>query len=284
MTIPLVHTVRFLREEETRGHHPVRYACSDGGIYYCKYRMDTGDETELDFLWYELVGHVLLRQLGLPTPDVAFVQVDEGSFIPHLAPNNAAHMRPGVIAFGSKHMPGDPVNAFWRYPTKPSFKRLVDAEQLIDIALFDLWVANTDRGKPLWDEPGFNFNLLRAPVGVRHRLVTIDHAFILGGELFLRTFNPADHPPRVDGKLFRTPMFLDVMGHLGAPVRNQNMERCLTSLRRTKPDELRRTLEAARAHWPYPPAFADRVIDFLWDPARLNLLDHTVRSFFNQLP
>lgn len=262
----------------------MRFACDDGHVYYCKYRMDTGDATELDFLWYELVGHVLLRLMGLPTPDAAFVVISEGSFTPQLAPNNAAHMRPGVVAFGSKHMPGDPVNAFWRYPTKPSFRRLVDAEALIGIALFDLWVANTDRGKPLWDEPGFNFNLLRAPVGARHRLVAMDHAFILGGELFLGSFNPAEHPPRVDGKLFRTPLFLDVMGHLGATMRNRTLNQYLTSLPKTKPDALRQPLEAARAHWPYPPAFVDRVIDFLWDPARLRLLDQEAHSYFNQLP
>jgi len=106
----------------------------------------------------------------------------------------------------------------------------------------------------------------------------------LGGELFLRSFNSTDHPPRVDGKLFRTPLFLDVMGHLGATVRNRTLHQYLTSLPKTKPDALRQPLEAARAHWPYPPAFADRVIDFLWDPSRLRLLDQEAHSYFNQLP
>jgi len=103
-----------------------------------------------------------------------------------------------------------------RYRTPSDFNKLKNPEDLIRIALFDLWVANMDRGKDLefFGKPEqHNFNLLTTPVKGGHRLVPIDHASILGNSLFLRDFRPDNLRNSVDGKLFGTRLFQSVWHH-----------------------------------------------------------------------
>lgn len=279
--IPLARTRECIEELRTDGHAPVKFLCDDGRLYYCKYRKKLTPEEELDCLYYELVGNELLKQLELPQPEVAFVEVVQGSFNRRDLEQNRTHLRPGVVAFGSQHLPGNLVNDFTRYPRSQALK-LVRPEDLIRIALFDLWVENVDRGRPV--EGGHNFNLLSVPSEGGHLLVPIDHAFILGGQQGLRTFQPAHPRPSVENKLFRTALFHDVMAHLGTDRRAAAVNRFFqTLLPGTSPHALRSTLDAARPYWPYPPNFDARLTAFLWDPERLALIEQVARSYFHQL-
>jgi hypothetical protein len=281
LSIPLLETRQAIKEMGSTGHHPVQFLCNDDHIWFCKYVLDVEDPHQTDLLYYELIGTALLRQLGIDTPDVALVRITEGSFTPEQLPNNAKHMQPGVVAFGSKRMLGDVVDDLLYYRTANEFSKLKNPEDLLRIALFDLWVANRDRGKELWDRPGqHNFNLLQTPMPGGHRLVPIDHASILGDTLELRAFHPSNLRLSVDGTLFQTRLCSSVMHHLGAEMRNRVLDDFLTSVSRTSPDDLFATLHAARPHWEYPPGFDTRLSDFLWDPSRLARLEAEARNFF----
>lgn len=281
MHIPLLESRQAIREMGSTGHHPVQFLCSDDHIWFCKYVLDTEDPHQTDLLYYELIGTTLLRQLGIPTPDVAFVRITKGSFTPEQVPNNAKHLQPGVVAFGSKRMLGDVVDDLQSYRTAKEFSKLKNPKDLIRIALFDLWVANMDRGKELWDRPGqHNFNLLQVPAPGGHRLVPIDHASILGDTLEIRAFAPNNLRVSVDGKLFQTKLFRSVMLNLGAEQCGEILDSFLSSMRDTDPDVLLRVLAPARPHWPYPPGFDTRLKAFLWDADRLGRIEAEARNFF----
>ncbi|MBK7617712.1 MAG: hypothetical protein IPJ10_00015 [Flavobacteriales bacterium] len=53
----------------------------------------------------------------------------------------------------------------------------------------------------------------------------------------------------------------------------------LTSVPSTSPDDLFATLDAARPHWPYPPDFAARLSDFLWNADRLARVEAEARTY-----
>lgn len=279
--IRYVRTVECIEELPTDGHAPMKFKCDDGSLYYCKYRKKLRPVEELDCLWYELVGHILLRQLDLPTPDVALVEVAPDSFDRSQLVQNASHLKPGVVTFGSRHVPGSLVNELFGFPSQV-LERLTNPEQLIGIALFDLWVENADRGRPV--DGGHNYNLLWAPHEGGYRVVAFDHAFILGGLAGLRTFHPGHPRPTVENKLFRTKPFHEVMAHLGAARRTTAVNQFFgTSLPRTSADALFDALDQCRPPWPQPPNFRARLTDFLWNPERLALLESVARSYFHQL-
>lgn len=278
MDIPLIRTVQCLGEMPTNGHAPVRFLCDDGHEYFCKYRKRLTSPEEIDFLGYELAGTLLLKQLGIPTPEVAFVEVVRGSFERRQVPQNGTHMAPGVVMFGSRRMKGDVVPNTHRFQRKKDFKLLLDPLDLLRIALFDLWAENTDRGKPL--DQGHNFNLLMVPEKRKLRLVPIDHGFLFGGEGGLSMLNPRTLHPRVDNKLFLTPLFADVMGNLAQEEKVQAMNSFLTSLSQLDLNELRTTLQAASAHWPMWPALPVRLTTFLTDRDRCARVEHLARSYF----
>jgi len=282
-TLNIIHTQECIAEMGTDGHAPVKFLCSDGHVYYCKYRLNEAEKRELDFLYYELAGHVLLRQLGIPSPEVAFVRITRDSFQEWQMPRNARHMKPGVVAFGSQQVLGDIVDDFVRFPKAKDLDRIIQPEDLLRIAFFDLWTGNTDRGKAL--RFGHNYNVLLASEGNRQRFLPVDHAFLFGGQAGLRAFTPGHYRPTVDNSLFRTPVLLDVVRHLGADKRNEVLNAFfLTSLPRTRPNELVSTLRSASSCWPWPPGFPERMTDFLWDPDRLRLVETEARSFIHQLP
>ena len=286
MKIPLLETRQALQEMGSTGHHPVKFVCSDGNIWFCKYVLSAYGDHQTDLLYYELIGAALLRQLGIPTPEVAFVRIMPDSFTEDQIPNNARDMVPGVVAFGSKlvHL-ADVVDDLVVYRTATDFKKLKNPEDLIRIALFDLWVANMDRGKDLelLGKPGMhNFNLLTSPVKGGHQLVAIDHASILGDSLFLRDFRPGNIRTSTDDKLFTTRLFSSVCHHLGRDRCNAVLDEFfLTSMPGTRFDDLVSTLAQAQPYWEYPPDFDARLNDFLCNPDRLALVEQEARAFFN---
>ncbi|MDQ3099907.1 MAG: hypothetical protein M3R08_00850 [Bacteroidota bacterium] len=285
MKVPLIETRQAHQEESTTGHHPVQFKCNDDNLWFCKYVLDVDDPHQTDLLYYELIGTTLLKQIGIKTPDAALVRITKGSFTSEQIPNNAKHMLPGVVAFGSKRMPGDIVDDFLQYRTSRDFRQLKNPEDLIRIALFDLWVANMDRGKELSfaGRPNqHNFNMLTSPEKGGHRLIPIDHASILGNSLFLREFSPDNIRIDVDGKLLGTDLFKGVCDKLGTTKRNKVIDEFfLTSIPSTSPDDLFATLDVARPYWPYPPDFAARLTNFLWNEDRLSRVEAVARSFFN---
>jgi hypothetical protein len=86
MVFRRIKSRHFIEELETDGHHPLKIQADDGNIYFCKYLTQLQRE-EIDCLFYELVCHSLLLWLGIPSPELAFMEVDPT----HLDPSKISY-------------------------------------------------------------------------------------------------------------------------------------------------------------------------------------------------
>ncbi|MGB3588324.1 MAG: HipA family kinase, partial [Tunicatimonas sp.] len=267
MSIPSVHTQYFVEELETDGHAPMKFYCDDGQLYYCKYRLNLKKEIELDFLIYEVVAHELLQWLNIPTPTIAFVAVTEGSFDRNQLRRNKSHCEAGIICFGSQEVLSRILSPIESISSKHDFNQLDNPLDLLRIALFDQWVGNADRGKPI--DEGYNFNLLIADQDKKLQYVAFDHAFIFGGENQLRIFNPQSIRFQ-KGSLLACEYFWSVLRYIPT-------ENCLNAIEQffvlLQSNEwhtiISNTIAQCATHWPLPPKMEERIINFLSNPERL---------------
>lgn len=270
--IPMVSTVRCKGEVRTDGHAPVKFSCDDGHLYYCKYRKRFHRADELDYLRYEMVATYLLKALEVPTPEVAFVEVSEDAYDPDLMPMNREHVIPGVVMFGSRYEAGTLLHDMNRMSGPETWALLANPEDLVRMALFDVWTANADRGRPLLDEQ-YNYNVLlaRATEGCL-RLVAFDHAFLFHGQDGHGRFWERDYwHPLVHNTLLGTPWFADVQQYLGAERVRSVIEGFVVRLRSLEATSIvEEVLEQADTHWKDTRVSAERIRSFLWDQERID--------------
>lgn len=103
---------------------------------------------------------------------------------------------------------------------KKQFNNLINPQDLVKIAAFDVFVDNTDRGR------NENYNMLLQSVDKKSQIVPIDHAFAFGGVHGLRSFNPR-WPLSTEEKLVQTPYFQSVVRFFDAKTRLQIASDCL---------------------------------------------------------
>jgi hypothetical protein len=91
---------RILIEElDTDGHSPMKFICSDGSMYFVKYRSGKSlDKNEINCLVFEIVCTSLLQQLNVPVPEQALVTINENSYAPGQLVVNKKYIKQGVIA------------------------------------------------------------------------------------------------------------------------------------------------------------------------------------------
>ena len=165
----------FLEEISTDGHSPMKFICSDSNIYYCKYRVNHKLE-ELDCLIYEVVCHNLLKLLNIPTPDIALIELLEGTFSEKNLARNRSFAKPGVLCFGSKEIKNSNlITGFELINDVDSLNLIYNPYDLVKIAIFDLWINNIDRGR------NENYNLLSSGHKGQLKIWAFDHAFAFGG-------------------------------------------------------------------------------------------------------
>jgi hypothetical protein len=184
-----VETSMLLEELETDGHSPMKFLCSDNNIYYVKYRSGKSfDKNEIHCLVFEMICTRLLQSLSLPVPQQALILIKEDSITPSLLKVNKRYIREGVIAWGSLEVPGaDLFREIELIRNKREFNKLLNPEDLVRIAIFDLWVDNTDR----YSE---NYNLLVRLTEGKLEIIPIDHAFTFGGLKGMKIFNENTSP------------------------------------------------------------------------------------------
>ncbi len=285
MPIPTVQTQYFIKELDTDGHAPMKFYCNDGQVYYCKYRLNYKPERELDFLTYEVVAHELLQYLNIPTPPIAFVNVTEDSFDRNQLRRNRSHCEAGITCFGSQEVVARILSPIEKVSNKHDFNQLANPLDLLRIALFDQWVGNADRGKPI--DEGYNYNLLIADQDKKQQYVAFDHAFIFGGENQLRIFNPQSVGFQKDS-LLGCEYFWSVIRYIPT-------ENCLNAIEQffvfLQTDEwhtiISDTIAQCATHWPLPPNMEERVINFLSSraanrPDRLDMLQETIQQHLYQ--
>lgn len=87
MLLKQVNTELLLEEIKTDGHAPLKFLCDNGVIYYCKH-LPTMNRAEINCLAYEVIANYLLQQLAIPTPEIALIEVAEGTLNKSLITKN----------------------------------------------------------------------------------------------------------------------------------------------------------------------------------------------------
>lgn len=163
--IPFVESVKIIERQYRTGEEPVLVMCSDRKNYVCKYMRTSSASYKLSC---ELIGAAMAMAWNLPTPQVAFVNIKHE----HWSGINLSHCL-SAPAFGSQFIErvGDVTpSTYGEIPSSVSLLR-----QLMQIALFDFWIANEDRNAN-------NANLIYDVD--QGRLVAIDFGCILNTATF----------------------------------------------------------------------------------------------------
>lgn len=266
-----VKTVSLIKEIPTDGHSPLQFLCDDGHLYYCKYRIKPND-LELDCLIYEAVCSALLGALDIPTPETAVVEIVEHTYDREALKANRHYIEPGRFYFGSREVESsDLVTELDKVATEKDFQVFENPEDLIRIAVFDLWVGNRDRGLGNAEyTPGIsnNYNLLKAAAGEKIRLLAFDHGFAFEGETGFRKFNH-HFPVTPDGKLFPTQFYTDFLKFLPSETVGSLIEETIQKIQALDVPGIVETVFAELpADWVRHPAVASLIIDYLSHPER----------------
>ena len=271
-------TRTLIEEEPTDGHSPLKFLCNDGKLYYCKYRIRPKPE-ELDFLVYEVVSQFLLRSLDIPTPNIAFVTIQDGSYRIDQLRANKRYLKPGVVCFGSQAVPNaDLVRQTEASCTKTTFKQLINPLDLIHIAVFDLWTNNVDRGRAF--DSGCNYNLLRVPYDNKTQFVAFDNAFTFGGEHWLRAFN-STWPSSVTSCLFNSPYYRAVIKHIPVAQRYRVACNFLNLCYERGEEAIRMAFNELPPSWATPPTLQARMAEFLLNKQRRSRVEPLINQFID---
>lgn len=272
VSIPKVATTSFVEEIPTDGHSPLKFVDENEDVYFCKYRVNN-KEQELTCLIYEVVCTLLLKQLRIPTPDIAFVEITPGSFDKKDLHYNKKYLTGGEISFGSKEIQyAQLITNLNTVKTRDDFSKLSNPEDLIRIAIFDLWLDNRDRGKSSSDfAPGRsnNYNLLLAPTeNGSQRIVAFDHSFTFGGEnnlvLFLENINTI-------GKLLNTSYFKEVSRFINEDRVKEIITSFIAEIRTVNvPDLVKNIFLLLPDDWKRVPSIDTKICDFLTNQERIN--------------
>ena len=198
-----VETSILIEELKTDGHSPMKFICSDGALYFVKYRSGKSlDKNEINCLVYEMVCTRLLQRLHIPVPDHALVTIKENSIVAGQLITNKKYTKEGVIAWGSREIErADLIKEIEQVEKKKDFNKIINADDLIRIAIFDIWVDNADRHSG-------NYNLITQMEDGKLKIITIDHAFTFGGLKAMNIFNvttiPSLYRKLIESQYFRT--------------------------------------------------------------------------------
>ena len=266
-TLELLTTTFFIGEEETDGHHPMKFDCSDGSLYYCKYLISI-NQKEIDCLAYEIIANQLLKALQIATPDIALIQLTKDSFDKKDIVHNKRIKLGNHVFFGSKEVRASSlVNGTQSFCRKKEINRYCNYLDLIKIVIFDLLVDNKDRGR------SDNMNLLEAEVEYegkkKMKFYAIDHAFIFGGQANLRFFKPENSIDTI-GKLVENVYFRYYIKFIPKKLRLQVLEDFIILYKEVYNETLQNTFTMFHPSWNIPQNLNDRVLNYLSSEQRLN--------------
>lgn len=147
------------------GDRPILILCGDMHEYVCKHAMGGNGMN----LLCEYIAASFLKIWELPVPDFAFIKLN----YEHIRPLNISEHLVSKTCFGSRYNRyAQELTLFTDEPDIKKQKAYFDnREQLLKIALFDLWLANEDRN--------FNNTNLLIDVKDNYSFIPIDHGAIL---------------------------------------------------------------------------------------------------------
>lgn len=188
-----LYSIKVIEKTYNTGEEPVLVACNDHNSYICKYTRYSGSANKL---LCELMGAVFAKAWSLNTPEIAVVKVKQ------------------------EHVPYNMSGAFFSKPILGSLQQsnVVDitpatiplitpneklCRQLMQIALFDLWLSNEDRNTNnanlMYDM--VNDNIIAIDFGCCFNTATFDYPLslltesesILCSDLFQHLSNGISH-------------------------------------------------------------------------------------------
>lgn len=275
MSIDTVHTLFTIKEMTTDGHAPVLFHCSDAFNYYCKYRINVR-HMEINCLAFEVISNRLLKYLNIPTPEIALVQISETTLNNKVILKNK-RMREGMFVFGSKEIiPSMVVNDFAVCNDKYEFNKILNPEDLIKIAIFDLWVDNADRGRSI-NTAGFNYNLLLTEENNKEKIVAFDHAFIFGGSNAIGGFI-SGAPVSTRNKLHLTPYYKSVVRYFNREAYIHIIDNFISLLYHDYNKIISQTVDEITEHWDLLPNLAERSSAFLMTKKRIKEIETIIKS------
>lgn len=162
-----------IRKVFPTGARPILVSANDGNDYVAKY----ANVLPAYRLLHEYVASRFLGIWGIPTPPVEFITVNRD----HLAPDVFSAAQIEAITkyplLGSCQLsPAIDINTFYftSLYDRSNWARIDNTSDVIDLALFDLWMANTDRRPE-------NYNLLlHRPENGGWMINAIDHQQCFG--------------------------------------------------------------------------------------------------------
>lgn len=266
-----------IEEIDTDGHAPLKFSCSDNNVYFCKY-LNSMKREELVCLSYELLANRLLSELKIPTPDVAFVEVDVDCLDKEKIHKNR-RLKPGNTCFGSKEVSHSEIIQSIQTFDKCTFRKFVNPFDIIRIAIFDLWVDNVDRGRDFGD--GINYNLLLANDNKKFKIYAFDNAFIFGGTNQIGVFNSTSP---VDGynKLVKSPLYISIMEFISKEEFVKVVDNFLPLLSLNYEIIIKEILSQVPDDWYLTPKLDDRIIEFLSSKSRIEAVRKTILNSKNK--
>ena len=266
MDLLTVNTELLLEEIKTDGHAPLKFICDTGDIYYCKY-LKTMNRAELNCLAYEVVANYLLNNVKIPTPEIALVKVAGGTLNNEIIIYNR-RLKTGNVCFGSRNVKySTELQSLEQDIKKKDFNNIVNPQDIIKIACFDLWVLNADRGK-FTDKGEINYNLLLAPHEKRQKIIAFDHSFIFGGIQNIGTFNPRLGVSSRN-MLLSTPYYQNIVRYLGEEKIRSILEEFLSLLPDFDQACLVKLIRKLEHYWDLSLNLDKRIIALLTDKRHL---------------
>ena len=135
MKIPTLSSIKTIEQQYQTGENPVLVLCTDRNAYICKYMRSAGSAYKLAC---ELIGSAMALTWKINTPVPAFVRIRQQHW-----PQQFFLKYESALAYGTRLQTNCVDITPTTYAVVPSEKRLI--KELLEIALFDCWIANEDR-------------------------------------------------------------------------------------------------------------------------------------------
>lgn len=187
-------------------------------------------------------------------------------------------MREGMTVFGSKELTTSRVlDDLSLIESKSGYNQLENPEDLIKIALFDLWVNNMDRGRSFEPDPGNNYNLLISAKNGKERIVAFDHAFAFGGVNPVGNLFP-NSSLDIANKLYTTPYFRSVVRYMDQSQLDYIIDNFIPLLRYDYSDSISQTIALLPPQWELLSNLKQLMTDFLASDQRINQIEAVIRN------
>ncbi|MCZ2224220.1 MAG: hypothetical protein LC122_11405 [Chitinophagales bacterium] len=137
---------------------------------------------------------------------------------------------------------------------------MLNPDDIIKIAIFDLWVNNVDRGRNFGE--GYNYNLLLKPVGTKQEIMAFDHGFIFGGVNQIGIFNSKTNTLN-SNKLYQSTYYKSVIKHINKADYINIVNNFIPLLYENYDTLIKNIIEKLGANWDLSPKLDERIIALL---------------------